>query len=125
MKWLFAALTGIGFVEVITRLPVSPTIAQFSATVTKVIAVIGSSKISDHWKEKILPYYAFRLFKVTMLISISLFVAVIPFFALLAISIAMKIPFLEFAMSWIGIVFSTIIAAIYAKVRSSCVSAKL
>jgi hypothetical protein len=125
MQLLFAAVTGIGFVELMIRLPVFPTLAQLHATMTKAMAVIGSNTISDHWKEKVLPAYAARLFRLTMLMAIYLLAAFAPLFAVSAVAIALKVPFLEFAMSWVGIGLITIIAATYAKLRSARVPAKL
>lgn len=83
------------------------------------------NRISDHWKEKVLPRYAFRLFKLTMLIALYLVVAFLPFLLCHAAALAIGAPFFEFAMSWTGIVFITIVATVYGAVRSTRVTAKL
>lgn len=125
MHWLLAGLAGIGFVELMIRLPVFSTLARFNAVGARALSVIGSRKISDHWKEKVLPRYAFRLFKLTMLIALYLVVAFLPFLLCHAAALAIGAPFFEFAMSWTGIVFITIVATVYGAVRSTRVTARL
>lgn len=117
MSWLLAGVSGIGFVELMIRLPFFSTLAQFKAVGAKVMAVLSSKKISDHWKERVLPKYALKLFTLTLLIALYLIAAFIPFLLCHALGAAIGVPFFEFAMSWVGIVFITVIAAAYAAAR--------
>ena len=125
MHWLFAGLAGIGFVELLIRLPISLTLTQLRTTVSRVSAILTSRKISDHWKEKALPKYALRLFNLTMLLGVYIIVAFIPFILLSAVSIAIGVPFLQFTLSLTGILYMTILSTGYAKVRFACVTTKL
>ena len=125
MHWLFAGLAGIGFVELLIRLPISLTLTQLRTTASRVSAILTSRKISDHWKEKALPKYALRLFNLTMLLGVYIIVAFIPFILLSAVSIAIGVPFLQFTLSLTGILFMTILSTGYAKVRFACVTTKL
>lgn len=125
MHWLFAGLAGIGFVELLIRLPIFLTVTQFRATVSRVFAIVASRKISDHWKERALLIYALRLLKLTTLLAVYVVAAFIPFILLCAVSIATGVPFLEFALSLTGILFITILSIGYAKVRLARVTTKL
>ena len=125
MHWLFAGLAGIGFVELLIRLPISLTLTQLRATVSRMLAILTSRKISDHWKERALPKYALRLFKLTMLLAVYIVAAFIPFILLSVVSIAIGVPFLQFTLSLTGILFMTILSTGYAKVRFACVTTKL
>lgn len=118
MQWLFAALAGIGFVELFIRLPIVSTMSRTRAILSKVSAVLGSSRISDHWKERVLPAYALRLFGQTMVLALYLAVAFAPFALLIAIATAMDVPFAEFTLSAVGILYMTVLSLAYAKLRS-------
>ena len=118
MPWIFAALAGIGFVEAMLRLPMFPALGHVRQIVSQVQRVIRSKHISDHWKEKILPRYAFRVFRSTLVIGACLLAAFIPFFLLYLLSLMLEIAFLDLTLSWIGIAYVTIVAIAYAKLRS-------
>jgi len=48
------------------------TLKMFSKIIKKVVRVVASKNISDHWKEKILPVYALRIMKYSLHILIIL-----------------------------------------------------
>jgi hypothetical protein len=118
MPWLFAAVAGIGAVEVLLRLPLARTFDRVRRTVDKVLRVIRSERISDHWKERTVPVYAARLLGLTLLTALQLLAILLPMLVLAALAAAARIPFLEFALSMVGLVFTSAVAAAYAGVRT-------
>ena len=66
---LSAALGSIAFIEVFLRLPVPRLMHALAENAKKAMQVIRSTAISDHWKEKVLPRYAGKIFARTLLIS--------------------------------------------------------
>jgi hypothetical protein len=117
MPWLLAGVAGVGFVELLMRLPILPRLAEFRATVFGALSVVRSVRISDHWKEKVLPRYALRLFRLTMVLAVYFGMAFVPFMALYLLSVATGVRFLEFAVSLAGILFVTVVSCAYAMVR--------
>ena len=125
MHWLLAGLAGVGSVELFMRLPILPTLAAFRATIPSVFMIIRSARISDHWKEKALLMYARRIFALTMFLAVYLCGAFVPFILVYGVSIAMSVPFMEFTLSVIGILFVTVVSLCYAKVRFGRVTKQL
>ena len=117
MSWLLAAVAGIAAVEVLLRLPLAETLVQYRQTVTKVQAVITSSRISDHWKEQAVPAYAVRLLGLTARTALYLLLVMLPVLVFIAIATAIDVPFLEFMLSLTGIVFMSAVAIAYARIR--------
>lgn len=117
MQWVLASLVGIGFVEILLRLPLSVVLKRFLIISSKAKRVIRSPKISDHWKERILPIYAIELFKITLRIALYLFLAMLPILLLLVLADAFGIPLWEFMLSLVGILFVTALSIGYATVR--------
>jgi hypothetical protein len=117
MHWLLAGLAGIGFVELLFRLPVAATLHRFRETASRVFAVVSSRRISDHWKEKALPRFAWRIFTLTLRLGVLIAAAFIPFVLLAVVSDAVGVPLVEFTLSWVGILYVSALSAIYAKVR--------
>jgi len=61
MSWIYLAIAAVLTAELVFLLPLQPALAEIAATALKVRRVIGSRAISDHWKELVLPAYAFRI----------------------------------------------------------------
>ncbi|NRB72231.1 MAG: sulfotransferase [Xanthomonadales bacterium] len=53
--WLGCAIISV---EAFLRLPLVANIQSLNQTAVKVVSVIGSARISDHWKERVVPAYA-------------------------------------------------------------------
>jgi hypothetical protein len=79
----------------------------------KVTYIIPKNSISDHWKEKIIPVYAFRIMKYSLQILFILFLI----FSLFLITNHFFNNFLAFAVSLFGIVESIIFAFGYSYLR--------
>lgn len=104
-------------VECISRLLPKPLIGFFQV-LDKVLHVIGSDFISDHWKECVLLSYSARLFKYIIYLFFSLFIAFSPFIAALYIPFLKTNGLLQFLFSWLGIVFSSFVAIVYVYAKS-------
>lgn len=123
MTWLLAAISGIAFVELLLRLPFFATLGTFGRLLPRISAVLRSDRISDHWKEKVLPRYAATMLRATLILAVCLIAAFLPFMACIALAQGAGIGLLGFSMSWVGIGFITLVALIYARVRPALVSA--
>lgn len=59
--WVLVIVAALLASEAFIRLPVLAKIGEVSANAQKAMQVVRSSRISDHWKERILPAYALRI----------------------------------------------------------------
>jgi len=126
MAWLLTALISIAFVELLLVLPVVPAVGRLMATARQVRVVIGSPRISDHWKEKALVVYAGHLLGHSLQLSGLLLLA----FALVGATgclatLALDSGFAEFVMSAQGVAFATLLSLGYIFVRSRLVARQL
>lgn len=78
MVWVFVLLAGILASEAFLRLPLLPVIRRVTATARKSGQVLRSSRISDHWKERILPAYAWVIGKGSLQFFAMLMLALAP-----------------------------------------------
>jgi hypothetical protein len=63
------------------RLPWIKAVRQILTFMTKSIAVLTSDKISDHWKERVLPGYAIRLLSASFYLTVSCVILLLPLVA--------------------------------------------
>ena len=61
MNWLLLVLAAVVACELFLRLPLMATIKQATSTAAKASAVLRAKRVSDHWKERILPVYAGKI----------------------------------------------------------------
>ena len=80
----------------------------------KVLIVLKSEKISDCWKEKIIPYYAISMFKY----SIKLFFIICIIVSIFFLPSFLISDFIFFSISLLGIIESIIICIAYMKIRN-------
>lgn len=125
MSWLLAGIASIGAVEILLRLPLAAVTSGLQATLRRVLRVIRSPAISDHWKEVAVPAYASRLFRLTARLALQVVIVVSPFAVVLAVAALAGLPLLDFLSSMTGLLFSTAIAASYATLRIAGVRARL
>lgn len=78
MVWLFVFLAGVLASEAFLRLPLLPVIRKVTATAQKSGRVLRSRRISDHWKEKILPSYAWVIGRGSVVFFLILMLALAP-----------------------------------------------
>lgn len=79
----------------------------------KVIQVVPQNNISDHWKEKVVPVYAFRIFKHSFQIFF-IILFILSFFIVVDFFIK---DFLVFTLSSIGVIESLFFAFGYVFIR--------
>lgn len=120
----YALLIGSTFIvaELFMRLPIIANVRRSSQIAAKSATLIGADKISDHWKERVLPAYAGALFMQTLKLTAMTLLAFAPVVAALAIAPLLNAPLMSLFMSFQGIVLSVAAAAIYAFVRMRLVS---
>ena len=100
-------------IELFLRLKFMSYVNSIVKNTNKVFRVIISSNISDHWKEKMVPTYAFILLKNSLLILVILFLIIIVFYVFVIISG----NFLTLVLSITGVAISIIISFTYLKLR--------
>lgn len=61
MIWLLAAVGAVVSSELVLRLPIRAQIRAMTGAAAKAARTIRSRRISDHWKERVLPAFAGRL----------------------------------------------------------------
>lgn len=83
IQFVIAAIPMVAGVIIVMELffyfQVSQYVHALKATALKAFAVVSTSKISDHWKEKILPCYAAQIMAATLKISYCFGLLVISF----------------------------------------------
>ena len=77
---LYAAIVAATVIacEIALRLPLVTSVATMSATAGRALRVMRAPRVSDHWKERILPAYAGRLLKASLLLLASVLGIVLP-----------------------------------------------
>ena len=79
----------------------------------KVFYILPNQKISDHWKELVIPFYAFNMMKYSLIILLILLFIISLFF----ITDIFLDGFIDFSLSLTGIIESIIFACIYVQLR--------
>lgn len=112
-------------VELLIRAPLYDSLQTLLRYARKSSQVIASSRISDHWKEKVLPTYSLKVFQG----SLKLFVIFLVVFGLLLlVSLALDLLFLSgettlgFLSTWQGILFATVFSILYYYARRRLLS---
>ena len=119
MDWLFLLLGSICFVEIFIRLKTLSQIRSLNEIVLRITTVIRSPRISDHWKERVLPSYAFALLKQSLLIFILLLACFSIFVVLGLLSDSLKGHFFALTTSPAGLAASSCGALVYAALRQT------
>jgi hypothetical protein len=102
-------------IELFLRLKCMSYVNSVNRNTIKVFRVIFASKISDHWKEKMVPAYAFILLKSSLIILGISFLIILVFSAFIVLSS----HFLSLILSATGIVECVVASLIYFKLRAS------
>ncbi len=107
MIHLLLLLVCILSVEVFIRLNFLLLFNSILNVTKRVIYVIPQNKISDHWKEKVIPLYALRIMKYSLQILLILLLI----FSFFIVADFFLSNFLAFTLSFIGIIESMIFAS--------------
>ena len=113
LDYLYLVIAFVFIIELFLRLKFMSYVNSVIKNTNKVFRLIISSHISDHWKEKMVPTYAFILLKNSLSILGILFLIILVFSALIVLSG----KFLTLILSITGVVTSIIISFIYLKLR--------
>jgi hypothetical protein len=126
MTFLALCLLCILTVELFLLFPILKPIISLAEVSQKSLRVLSSTRISDHWKEKALKYYArdmarYSLTTAFWLVLLCVLVAVSAY--LLDMLMGKHTSVIEYAMSLEGMFLATFIALIYVYIRKRIVSA--
>lgn len=119
MLWIASFALCVLLVEALRRLPLMSVATEILQSTTRAVRVIGSSKISDHWKEKAIGAYAVITLRGTLKLAVMM-VGVLGGAALLVYTaerLGVK-GFSSFFLSWEGLAYTAIGASLYAWARS-------
>ncbi len=113
MNYLILFVLCLLFVEIFIRSKYMLLIKSTSKLIKRSIYIIFNQNISDHWKENIIPYYSLQMMKYSLqmllILSLILFIFVI--------IDNLFTDFLNFTLSWNGIIESVLITFSYAYIR--------
>jgi hypothetical protein len=117
VQWALLAIATIAAVELVVRLGIGGTIRRLLAVVRKVLRIMKSDTISDHWKERAMLAYAGQMFSASLMLLAMLLLAVAPFAILAALGAWIGMPFFALLLSGTGVLFSIAIACAYLPLR--------
>ena len=117
MEWLLLVIGTILVVECLLRTPLLPSVKSLKILLGKIGKVLKSSSVSDHWKEKVLPVYAGRLFVMSIKLFILVLIALIPMIVIAFLANWQNISLVPLLSSWIGVSVSTGLAVVYIVLR--------
>jgi hypothetical protein len=113
LDYLYLVIACVLSIELFLRLKFMSYVNSIFKNMNKVFRVIISSNISDHWKEKMVPVYAFILLKNSLLILGILFFIILVF----SLFIVLSSKFLTLILSITGVAMSIVISFTYLKLR--------
>ena len=113
LDYLYLIIACVLCIELFLRLKFISYVNSILKDTNKVFHIIISSNISDHWKEKMVPTYAFILLKNSLSILGILFLIILVFSAFIVLSS----KFLTLLLSITGVAISIFISLAYLKLR--------
>ena len=113
VDYVYLVVACVLSIELLLRLKFMSYVNSILKNTNKVFRVIISSNISDHWKEKMVPTYAFILLKNSLSILGILFLIILVFSAFIVLSS----KFLTLLLSITGVAISIFISFVYLKLR--------
>ena len=113
LDYFYLVIACVFSIELFIRLKCMSYVNSIGRNSNKVFHVIISSNISDYWKEKMVPVYAFILLKNSLLILGILFFIILVF----SLFIVLSSKFLTLILSITGVAMSIVISFTYLKLR--------
>ena len=113
LDYIYLIVACIFSIELLIRLQLMSYVNSAVKISRKVLHIIITSRISDHWKEKMVPVYAFILLKNSLLILGILFLIILVF----SLFIVLSSTFLALLISITGVAMSIVISFTYLKLR--------
>ncbi len=117
MIWVLIVFSTILSCELVIRIPFIRSAHDLRLSSQKAIKIIKSSSISDHWKEKILPYYAVDIAKLSLLTFVYLLFALSPFLLVGFLSGQFGLNVFELISTPASILAITVLAWVYFALR--------
>jgi len=118
MEWGLAAVSVIFAVEIFLRTSFRKNISEMLSFMRRSGKTITSSRISDHWKEKVLVHYALKIFTNSLQLLFCLFLTVSPIFVLHFSGNMFGADVLTLLMTPLGILISILFASFYVVLRN-------
>jgi len=117
MRWILSIAICIILIEFTILMPLKKIISGLVEVGHKASYIVRSKAISDHWKQKVVLYYAKMMFIFTMYLTF-IFACI----SLVAILLLWGATFIDpdiqlFFLSWVGLLFSTAVFTIYIYTR--------
>jgi hypothetical protein len=117
VQWALLAIATIAAVELVLRLGIGDTIRRLLTVVRKVLRIMKSDTISDHWKERAMLAYSGQMLSASLMLLAMLLLAVAPFAILAAVGTWIDMPMLALLVSGTGVLVSIAIACAYLPLR--------
>ncbi len=118
LEWFLVFIATVLAVEIFLQTSLKKNIRELLRYTKRSGAVIASKKISDHWKEKVLPKYSLLILLNSLALLFYLFLAVSPLFIIDLIARQFDFHLLVKMMTPAGIGISILVATLYVKFRS-------
>lgn len=117
MIFAASAILCVLLVELFAWFPVMATFKRLISVAGKARTVLLSTRISDHWKERVLLKYAGLIFiKTAKLFGFFLLFGLLVYAAIIGVRFA-GFDLYHFLTSWQGIVFCIVVASVYTTLR--------
>ena len=121
MSWILTAILCVLLIEILIRVPLKNLLVEMFKVSGKSLRILRSDKISDHWKEKVMLMYASLLISYTLKLS-GIFLVIGGFASILVyMSEYFDVAMEQFVLSWMGVVYSLLVAMAYLKLRKAFV----
>lgn len=114
MDWVLLVVSSICFLNIFIHVDILSRSEKLTKIPLKVLRLIRSPRVSDHWKEKILPKYSLQLLSESLTILVLLLVSFSPFVVSSLFSNLIDGQFFKLASSFKGIAASSVIAILFA-----------
>lgn len=122
MELLLVAISTAVAVEIFLRTPFDALLHNLADTTKRAGKTLSSQFISDHWKEVVLPRYAFMIFKNSALLLGCLLITALPVIVIDRIGAQFGFQTLATMATGLGFFFSLLIATLYVFIRAQILS---
>lgn len=117
MNWIYLVSSIIVSCEILLRSRLTYEAATLVQTTRKIITVVGSRNISDHWKELVLPTYAVRASVSSVRFLGNMLVVISPIILFLVLDRFAGVGFEQHLLSLPALITSTVLAILYLRFR--------
>lgn len=117
MNWVLTTVLCVILIEFVVRIPLQAIVSEINTVVRKALHTLGAQSVSDHWKEKVMLAYASSLFTSTMKLAGFLVAVGAVAFLLIFVFDYLGATMSDFIVSWVGIIFSIVVATAYFTIR--------